>query len=67
MPRFRCFLINQDDTVGNFESLELESEEQAIQRTKDLLRSSSLAVAAELWESGHFVARVPREDSNDRT
>ena len=30
MKRFRCFFINEDDTAGSFEPLEVERDEDAI-------------------------------------
>ena len=60
MPRFRCFLIDDDNTVRSFETLELANEEEATHRAEEMLRSSSRAASIEIWESGRFVTRIPR-------
>ena len=62
MKRFRCFFINEDDTVGSFEPLEVERDEDAILRAEAMLSSQYSASAAELWAEGHLVARVQRPD-----
>jgi hypothetical protein len=66
MRSFRCFFINDDDTVGSFEVLEVDNEAEAIFRARQMLRSQSFAASAELWETGRFVARIPR-GARDRT
>ena len=60
MKRFRCFFINEDDTVGSFEPLEVERDEDAILKAEAMLSSQYSASVAELWAEGHFVARVQR-------
>ena len=60
MKQFRCFFINEDDTVGSFEPLEVECNEDAISMAEAMLRSQYSASGAELWVEGHFVARIQR-------
>ena len=60
MKRFRCFFIDEDDTVGSFEPLEVERNEDAIPKVDALLRSQSSASAAEILAEGHLVARIQR-------
>jgi hypothetical protein len=67
MPRFLCFFINNDDTVGSFERLELEQEAEAIRRVGEMLQGRTLAVSAEIWAGGQFVARIPRDREKSRT
>jgi hypothetical protein len=63
MPRFRCFFIDDRDTVESFESIDLGNEAEAVRRAEDMLFSRPWARCAELWESGHFVTLVdhPRD------
>ena len=67
MARFRCFFINEGDRVERFEPFESASETEAVNRAYEMLRSNSQAAAVEIWESGHFVARIPRDFAKDRT
>ena len=60
MKQFRCFFINEDDTVGSFEPLEVEHDEDAVLKAEAMLRSQYSASAAELWAEGHLVARIQR-------
>jgi hypothetical protein len=67
MPRFLCFFIDDDNTVASFERLELEKEDEAVRRAQEMLRSRFRVASVEIWESGHFVARIPRPGAKDRT
>jgi hypothetical protein len=60
MRQFRCFFINEDDSVSSFEPLEVERDEEAVLKAEAMLRSQYAASAAELWAEGHFVVRVQR-------
>ena len=60
MKRFRCFFINNDDTVGSFEPLEVKRDEDAILKAEAMLRSQYSASAAEVWAGGHLLARIRR-------
>ena len=62
MKQFRCLFINEDDTVGSFEPLEVERDEDAIPKVEAMLSSQYSASAAELWAQGHLVARIQRPD-----
>lgn len=65
MRHFRCFLIDETDTVESFIPLELEDEVEAVRRAEAMLRARSKATSAEIWESGHLIAKVPAP--RDRT
>jgi hypothetical protein len=67
MARFRCFFISEGDRVERFEPFESASETDAVNRAYEMLRSSPHTAAVEIWESGHFVARIPRDFAKDRT
>lgn len=67
MPRFRCFFIDESDQVERFEPCESASEADARNRAYELLRSNSKALAVEIWDSGHFVARIPCSRGRERT
>lgn len=66
MPRFRCFFIDWSDKVGGFEPCECESEGEAMNRAVEMLRARPEAAAVELWESGIFIARIPRLAGRER-
>jgi hypothetical protein len=60
MASFRCFFINDADTVDGFESIEDATEHEALRRAYGMLQSNSLAVAVEVWQAGRLVSRIPR-------
>ena len=67
MPRFRCFFISDGDRVESIEPFETATDTEAVNRAHEMLRRSPQAAAVEIWESGHFVARIPRGMAKDRT
>lgn len=67
MPRFRCFIIDGSDRVGAIEPCESASDAEAVNRAYELLRQNPHAAAVEVWDSGHFVARIPRGIARERT
>jgi hypothetical protein len=58
MTQFRCFFVDERDTVESFEPLDLKDEAEAVRRAEEMLRARATAVSAEIWESGRLVARV---------
>jgi hypothetical protein len=65
MPRYRCFFVDDRDKVESFEPFSLGDEAAAVKRAEDMLLLRPWARYAELWESGHLVARI--DPPRDRT
>jgi len=61
MPQFRCLFIDESDKVAAVQACDGTTEAEAAHRAHGLLRGHPYAAAVELWESGHFVARIARE------
>jgi hypothetical protein len=51
MPRFRCFFIDDRNTVESFEPIDLGNEAEAVRRAEDMLFSR---------DPGHFERAPPR-------
>lgn len=61
MPQFRCLFIDKSDKVAAVQPCDGTTEAEAVNRAYSLLCGDPRAAAVELWESGHFVARIGRE------
>ena len=61
MPQFRCLFIDESDQVAAVQPCDGTTESEAVNRAYDMLCGHPHASAVEIWESGHFVARIGRE------
>ena len=63
MMTYRCFLIS-GERLQAVQLLECEDDKEAIAKGTALLESKPAHQAAEIWQGGRFVARVPRPNQS---
>jgi hypothetical protein len=67
MLQFRCLFIDESDKVAAIQACDGATESEAVNRAYTLLCGHPRASAVEIWESGHFVARIAREAERVKT
>jgi hypothetical protein len=62
MPVYQCFLIDSTDKVQEVDTIESPTEADAVYRGEHMLRATSYAAAIEVWDHGHLIGQIKRED-----
>lgn len=64
MSLYLCYYLNQDGSIPLFDSVEAETETEALHRGARLLRSAPERVALEMWTGGRRVSTLVREEAS---
>jgi hypothetical protein len=67
MPQSRCLFIDESNKVASVQPCDRPTEAEAVNRAYGLLCGHPHASTVEVWESGHFVARIAREVERVKT
>ena len=64
MGLYLCYYLNGDGSIPLFDSVEAETETEALERGARLLRSAPERAALEVWAGGRRVSTLVREEAS---